>query len=124
MNEGLVSGCYIAGTPYGSLPEVVTAETGVLSNRVDELASAVAHPERFVPEQCRDHVMQHFTHVQMAKKYLAYYERVLTTGWLGGRPEAAPQTAPGFEANRLLDWHPHACECSGCSAVVPSPTFG
>jgi hypothetical protein len=104
VNEALASGCFIAGTPYGSLPELVTPQVGVLSAQADELAKAVAHPDRFVPEQCRERVLQNFTHLHMARGYLEYYERVLTTGTLGGREESPPHTAPGFEANRLLDW--------------------
>jgi glycosyltransferase involved in cell wall biosynthesis len=106
VNEALVSGCFIAGTPYGALPEIVTPEAGFLSNRADELAEIVSCPTHFSPAQCRDRVLQNFTHLQMARKYLEYYERVLTTGSVGGRCEATPRTAPGFVAKRLLDWFP------------------
>ena len=35
VNEALVSGCYVAATPYGSLPEIITPEVGALSSRAD-----------------------------------------------------------------------------------------
>ncbi|HKI69383.1 MAG TPA: glycosyltransferase, partial [Verrucomicrobiae bacterium] len=38
ITESLVSGCYVVGTPYGSLPEIITPKTGVLSANADELA--------------------------------------------------------------------------------------
>jgi hypothetical protein len=45
-----------------------------------------------------------FTHLDMARKYLGYYEKVLATGRLGEPNEPLPETATGFDANRLLDW--------------------
>ena len=105
LTEAMISGCYVVGTPYGSLPEIVTAETGVLSSRADDLADAVRNPRRFDPKECRDRVFSGgFTHLDMAKKYLAYYEKILTDGCLGEPGESKPQTAPDFEANRLLNW--------------------
>ncbi|MBC8095038.1 MAG: glycosyltransferase [Akkermansiaceae bacterium] len=105
VNEALVSGCYVAATPYGSLPEIVTSQVGVLSQRVEELAEVVKSPGRFLPQDCRNRViLGGLTHIDMARNYLAYYERVLATGGLGEKDEPAPATRPGFEANRLLDW--------------------
>jgi hypothetical protein len=101
----MVSGCYILGTPYGMLPEIVTPETGRLSQRATDLAEAAAHPERFSPDLCRRRVIEGgFTHLAMARKYVAYYEKVLADGCLGDRDEPAPRTAPDFFANKLLDW--------------------
>src|SRR5262245_6981931 len=105
INEALASGCYVAATPYGSLPEIVTPETGVLSARIGALAEAVRNPARFVPQICRQRILAGgFTHLDMAKKYLAYYERVLVRGRLGEKEEPPPQTAPGFLPNELLKW--------------------
>jgi glycosyltransferase involved in cell wall biosynthesis len=103
--EALVSGAYVAGTPYGSLPEIVTTETGVLSARAGELVDAVRNPQRFNPKACRDYVLRGgFTHLDMARKYLKYYEQVLAHGSLDGAKEPAPATRPGFMAKRLLPW--------------------
>lgn len=105
VNEALVSGCYVAATPYGSLPEIVTPETGVLSQRADELAEALRNPQRFSPQACRDRILKGgFTHLDMARKYLRYYEKVLSSGRLGPADEPEPRTMDGFEANRLLEW--------------------
>jgi glycosyltransferase involved in cell wall biosynthesis len=105
LNEALVSGCYVVGTPYGCLPEMVTPATGALSAQADELADAVKNPQRFSPQKCRDHVLQEgFTHLDMARKYIGYYERVLNHGSLLEPGEPPPATQPGFIAKQLLPW--------------------
>jgi len=105
LNEALVSGCYVAGTPYGCLPEIVTLSSGVLSAKADELADAVKNPQRFSPAACRDRVLRGgLTHLDMARKYLGCYERILTCGSLLEKDEPVPVTQPGFVANRLLPW--------------------
>ncbi len=105
LTEALVSGCYVVGTPYGSLPEIVTGEAGVLSTKVDELVEAVRSPERFDPAACRARVLNHgFTHLDMARNYVEYYQGGLNTGGLVEANEPAPATAPGFNAKDLLPW--------------------
>jgi len=104
--EALVSGAYVAGTPYGSLPEIVTPATGVLSADADELVAAVKNPRRFSPQVCRARVLHGgFTHIDMAKNYLRYYELVLTRGRLGEQHEPPPQTTANFDAKQLLPWN-------------------
>lgn len=105
VTEALVSGAYVVATPYGSLPEIVTQETGVLSARMVELAEAVKQPQPFSPAACRNRVLHGgFTHLDTARKYLDYYERILTRGALGENGEPAPATKPGFMAKHLLPW--------------------
>jgi glycosyltransferase involved in cell wall biosynthesis len=103
--EALASGCYVAGTPYGSLPEIVTPETGRLSARAAELAEAVKNPQRFSPQACRDRILHGgFTIADCARGYLKYYERILSHDRLGEPDEPAPATQPEFVANQLLPW--------------------
>jgi glycosyltransferase involved in cell wall biosynthesis len=101
--ESLVSGCYVTGTPYGSLPEIVTPDVGVLSAKAEELAEAVKNPQRFNPVMCRSRVLEHFTYKEMAKKYLSYYEQILTRGSLD-EEKLSPQTSDDFDAKKLLPW--------------------
>jgi glycosyltransferase involved in cell wall biosynthesis len=75
--EALYHGAPVIATPYGALPEIVTPETGVLSNRMDELVAAATDPSRFDPEACHDRVMKTFTSEQMTNGYLEFYEKVL-----------------------------------------------
>ena len=103
--EALASGAYVAATPYGSLTEIVTPETGVLSARADDFVTAVQNPQRFKPQACRERILQAgFTHLDMARKFLKYYERILTEGSLLKEGELPPATQPGFVAKHLLPW--------------------
>lgn len=105
ITEALVSGCYVVGTPYGSLPEIITPEVGVLSTKAEELAEAVKTPQRFDPQACRDRVWRGgFTIRDSVQGYLKYYEQILRHGSLGEADEPAPATLPGFVANQLLPW--------------------
>jgi glycosyltransferase involved in cell wall biosynthesis len=104
--EALVSGAYVAGTPYGSLPEIATPEVGILSANAGELTEAVKNPGKFSPQKCRERVLRGgFTHLDMTKKYLKFYEQVLTHGSLLEKREVPPATQPGFVAKQLLPWN-------------------
>jgi hypothetical protein len=69
--------CPVLGTPYGSLPELVPADVGVLSNRASELAEAARHLERFDRRRCHEWVMDRFTTRHMTDGYLQLYRRIL-----------------------------------------------
>jgi len=103
--EALVSGAYVCGTPYGSQPEIVTPETGILSASAGQLTDAVKNPDRFKPSACRDHVLNGgFTYKDMARKYLGFYEKILASGSLldiGERPAA---TSSDFDPKKILPW--------------------
>lgn len=106
ITEALVSGCCVAATPYGSLPEIVAPEVGALSANADELAEAVKNPQRFNPKKCREHILKNgFTHLDMAWKYVELYERILTRGSLLDAGESAPVTQRDFNPKKLLPWN-------------------
>ena len=98
--EALYFGVPTFATPYGSLPELVPAEAGFLSNSESALAEAAAHrvyDRRAIHEWWRGH----FTHVQMAKKYVEVYERIL-----GGETlHPAEICAPAVRTPNLLAWN-------------------
>lgn len=75
--ESLYFGCPVFGTPYGSLPEIVVARVGYLSNSVSELANAIKNVNSYSKKDCYEHVMENYTSKQMAVKYLKKYETVL-----------------------------------------------
>lgn len=76
--ESLYFGCPVFGTPYGSLPEIVTEQLGVLSNSESELAEAIKYADDFDRKACHEYVCDRFLTKDMAKSYLALYEKVLT----------------------------------------------
>ena len=103
--EALASGCYVVGTPYGCLPELVTPGVGQLSADARDLVGAIHTPARYLPATCRGRVVDGgLTHLDMARSYLRYYESVLTRGRLGDADERPPRTEPGFEYRHLLPW--------------------
>jgi len=75
--ESLYYGCPVFGTPYGSLPELVLPEYGVLSASAAELADAVRGAARFDPRACHAYATRQFSSRAMTDGYLALYERVL-----------------------------------------------
>ena len=106
FTESLVSGAFVCGTPYGSQPEIVTPEVGALSAEAEALAEAVRHPERFKPSGCRERVLSGgFTHMDMARKYVMYYENILATGSLLDAAEFPAATLPDFDGKALLPWN-------------------
>ncbi len=53
------------------------------------------NPRRFPPHSCRDHVLQGgFTHLDMARQYLTYYEYVMSNGNLGANSETSQIRSP------------------------------
>jgi glycosyltransferase involved in cell wall biosynthesis len=84
--ETLASGTPVIATRVGSLPEIVTPETGFLCDTYDEFARAIGRVGEINPENCRKRVEQLFTSECMARNYLRYYQRILEKGSLGAEP--------------------------------------
>ncbi len=103
ITEALASGCPVFGTPYGSLPEIITPEVGVMSHEAALLVKGVrrALEGAYRPEICRSRVFEGFTADAMARKYLQYYAQVLNQGGLEG---GKPRTRVGFKSQELLPW--------------------
>jgi hypothetical protein len=77
LTESLFYGCPVFGTPYGSLPEIITKEFGFLSAHADELAHAAKHVDDFDRKKCSEYAVDHFNSRTMALEYLKRYEKVL-----------------------------------------------
>ncbi len=75
--ESLYFGCPVFGTPYGSLPELVTDDVGFLSDSRSRLIEAVQQADSFNRRHCHEYVMENFTARRMALDYLALYEKIL-----------------------------------------------
>lgn len=110
ITEALASGCAVFGTPYGSLPEIVTPEVGYLGTSATELSQAIRQRlDSFTPEKCRAHAASApFSARAMTENYLKLYDTILRTGVVDPRQaERPPQTLPGLSglsAASLLPW--------------------
>jgi len=84
--ESLYFGCPVFGTPYGSLPELVTPDFGFLSNRKSELVEALGRVDEYDRLKCHEYVCDSFSSLQMARNYLPLYEKVLNGETLNPNP--------------------------------------
>lgn len=96
--ESLFYGAPVFATPYGALPEIVTPEVGTLSTGMDALVDAI-HSRDHDPRACHQRAVDHFSHVQMARQYVHYYERVITGETLHAQPPVLP-----VNGRQLMDW--------------------
>jgi glycosyltransferase involved in cell wall biosynthesis len=77
ITESLYFGCPVLGTPYGSLPELVPTDVGVLSTSSDVLTNAAENIGSFSQKRCHDYATDYFNSKIMALSYLEKYEKVL-----------------------------------------------
>ncbi|MBK3519494.1 glycosyltransferase [Carboxylicivirga marina] len=100
ITESLYYGCPVFGTPYGSLPDLVTEEVGFLSNKQEELVKAIENAGQFSAQRCHDLAVEKYNSKTMALSYLKKYEQVLNG-------ETLNNVAPYLPSNpdkSLLDW--------------------
>ncbi|MCG9790859.1 glycosyltransferase [Flavobacterium algicola] len=99
--ESLYNGCPVFGTPYGSLPELVSEEVGFLSNNKDELSEAILNTEKYSPQRCHEYAKEHFNSKKMAVSYLIKYETVISSQKLN----ATPPKLKVQSTSKFLDWN-------------------
>ncbi len=80
--ESLYYGCPVFATPYGSLPELVTDDTGFLSTSQNELTKAIQSINQYSKIHCHDYAQDLFNSRLMAERYLQKYESVLNGNFL------------------------------------------
>ena len=76
--ESLYFGCPVLGTKYGALPELVNANTGILSNDPEELIERFNEIHLFDRQRCHEYARENFNALEMAKGYLELYSRILS----------------------------------------------
>ncbi|MDH5580760.1 MAG: glycosyltransferase [Bdellovibrionales bacterium] len=98
MIEAMAMGLPVIGSTYGSLPEVISAKTGILCKNYDDFEKAISHQENlFNPEEIREYVEEKFSSEVMASNYLKVYEKVLSEGLLcNTSPRYMPKQSPEF----------------------------
>lgn len=76
--EAMSQGLPVIGSPYGSLPELITNDVGFIAQDHHELEALVKNPGRtFDPNIIRKHVEDNFGIRKHAESYLALYEKVI-----------------------------------------------
>ncbi|MDD5223970.1 MAG: glycosyltransferase family 4 protein [bacterium] len=81
--EALASGTPVIAARVGSLPEIITPETGFLCDTYDDFVRAIGRVGEIDPEACRKRVEELFTSECMARNYLRYYGQILEKGGVG-----------------------------------------
>jgi len=75
--EAMACGTPVIAIDRGSMPELITPETGILVHSTGEAITALAQIDGIDRAACRRHVETHFSVEAMADKYIALYERIL-----------------------------------------------
>lgn len=76
--EAMACGTPVIAINRGSMPELITPETGVLVGSADEGIAAVDRVTQINRAACRQRIVNHFSVEAMADKYIALYERILS----------------------------------------------
>ncbi len=102
--EALAMGLPVLGSPYGSLPELITQGRGVICANRGELLDGVLNSEKWLsatlnPEAIRAEIARDFSVEGMARRYLELYAKILR-----GEPlhQRAPQSLFAESAEELL----------------------
>jgi glycosyltransferase involved in cell wall biosynthesis len=76
--EAMARGLPVIGSPYGSLPELITRDTGLIAGNFNELLEIVSRNKNtFNSDTIRSYVESSFSHVIMTQNYITYYQKVL-----------------------------------------------
>jgi glycosyltransferase involved in cell wall biosynthesis len=75
--EAMACGTPVIAIDRGSMPELITPETGILVKSAGEAITALGEIDGIDRAACRRHVEAHFSVEAMADKYIALYEQVL-----------------------------------------------
>lgn len=77
--EAMSQGLPVIGSPYGSLPELITKEVGFIAKNHTELEALVAgdYSNQFNPDTIRKYVEDNFNVRKHAESYLERYKKVI-----------------------------------------------
>lgn len=85
MIESMYHGCPVFGTPYGSLPELIGKDIGVLSASASELSYAIKHAHDFDRKTIHREAIEKYDMRVMASHYVKMYEEVLNGNSLNSK---------------------------------------
>lgn len=89
ITESMYCGAPVFGTPYGSLPELITWETGFLTSSKEEMIMHILNDYHYSPKICHEYARDLFNSQIMARCYLEKYEIVLNGGVLNSKQPIA-----------------------------------
>lgn len=75
--EAMALGLAVIASPYGSLPELITPESGVIVNSYAELIEVLKENKRFDAQTIRTYVEKHFSISTLTEQYLSLYKKVI-----------------------------------------------
>ena len=75
--EAMASGNPVFGSCYGSLPEIIGQDVGILAKSKEELLAYISEPRVFSRRKIRNYVETHFNIKSYTDKYLDLYARVI-----------------------------------------------
>jgi glycosyltransferase involved in cell wall biosynthesis len=99
--ESLFYGCPVFGTPYGSLPEIISKDFGYLSNQKNELADAILSSDSYSKQKCHEYAVEEFNSKKMTLEYLKLYEKVISGQSLNQRPPKLIK----IQEDKWLEWN-------------------
>jgi glycosyltransferase involved in cell wall biosynthesis len=99
--ESLFYGCPVFGTPYGSLPELVKDDVGLLSNKSYELVEAISGIDNYSRKRCHEYVIEKFNSKRMTMEYLKKYEKVIS----GIKLNTHPPKLLKIQKQKWLNWN-------------------
>lgn len=78
--EAMSQGLPVIGSPYGSLPELISKDAGFIAKNYEELAKLVKedHSKTFDPDKIRKYVEDNFSVRKHALSYLELYKKVIS----------------------------------------------
>lgn len=94
--ESLYFGCPVFGTPYGSLPELITPEVGYLSPHSDDHITAIQDASQFSARHCHEYAADNFNAGHMTHKYLELYQKVLSGETLNHHEPVLKEESPKY----------------------------
>ena len=94
ITESMFYGCPVFATPYGSLPELVDQDSGVLSDRQSELVEALRRAPQFDAKKIHERVMDCFSVGPMVVSFLRLYEKILNGEPLNAKKPTHPTDGP------------------------------
>ncbi len=100
--EAMALGLPVISSNFGSLPELITPDVGILCKNYAEFELAIANiPRKYDPKFLREYVTENFSSKVMATNYLKLYERVIKNEVLNSKE---PRTLSGQNPQNLLDF--------------------